>query len=41
MNFDKDYKSFFSQKNLELIEKKEKYLFEKFKYEKISNKNKK
>jgi len=42
MNLDKkNYKSFFSQKNLELIEKKEKYLFEKFKYKKISNKNKK
>ena len=37
MNLDKDYKSFFLQKNLKLIEKKENYLFEKFKYKKISN----
>ena len=40
MKLDKDYKNFFFQKNLELIEKKENYLFEKFKYKKISNKNK-
>ena len=41
MNLDKNYKNFFSQKNLELIEKKENYLFQKFKYKKISNINKK
>ncbi len=41
MNLNKNYKSFFSQKNLKLIEKKEKYLFDKFNYKKISNKNKK
>jgi hypothetical protein len=38
INLDKDYKSFFLQKNLILIEKKENYLFKKFKYKKISNK---
>ena len=41
MNLDKNYKNFISQKNLELIEKKENYLFQKFKYKKISNINKK
>lgn len=40
MNFDKNYKSFFSQKNLRLIEKKENYLFQKFKYKKVSKENK-
>lgn len=40
MNFDKNYKSFFSQKNLRLIEKKENYLFKKFKYKKVSKENK-
>ena len=41
MNLDKNYKSFFLQKNLELIEEKESYLFKKFKYKKLSDKNKK
>ena len=37
---DNDYINFFSSKNLKLIEKKENYLFKKFKYKKISKKNK-
>ncbi len=35
-NLNKDFKNFFTKKNLELIEKKDKYLFKKFKYKKIS-----
>ena len=34
---DKDYLKFFSKKNMVLIEKKENYLFKKFKYKKLSN----
>ena len=36
MDKDKDYLNFFSKKNLLLIEKKENYLFKKFKYKKLS-----
>lgn len=36
-NYNKNFKKFFTKKNLELIEKKDEYLFEKFKYKKISN----
>ncbi len=35
-----NYINFFTSKNLKLIEKKENYLFKKFKYKKISKKNK-
>ena len=35
-NFKKDFKNFFTKKNLLLIEKKDQYLFKKFKYKKIS-----
>ena len=35
-NFKKDFKKFFTKKNLLLIEKKDQYLFKKFKYKKIS-----
>jgi len=38
---DINYKKFFLQKNLKLIEKKENYIFKKFNYKKISRKNKK
>ena len=33
---DKDYLKFFSKKNMILLEKKENYLFKKFKYKKLS-----
>ena len=36
--FDNNYFTFFTKKNLKLIEKKDAYLFKKFKYKKISNK---
>ena len=36
---DKDYLKFFSKKNMILLEKKENYLFKKFKYKKLSKKN--
>ena len=35
---DKDYLKFFSKKNMILLEKKENYLFKKFKYKKLSRK---
>ena len=35
-NFKKNFKKFFTKKNLLLIEKKDQYLFKKFKYKKIS-----
>ena len=35
---DKDYIKFFSKKNMVLLEKKENYLFKKFKYKKLSKK---
>ena len=35
---DKDYLKFFSKKNMVLLEKKENYLFKKFKYKKLSKK---
>ena len=35
-NFNKSFKKFFTKKNLELIERKDEYLFKKFKYKKIS-----
>jgi hypothetical protein len=35
-NFNKSFKKFFTKENLELIEKKDAYLFKKFKYKKIS-----
>ena len=35
---DKDYLKFFNKKNMVLIEKKESYLFKKFKYKKLSKK---
>jgi len=38
-NFNKRFKNFFTKKNLELIEKKEEYIFKKFKYKKISKLN--
>ena len=34
-NFKKDFKKFFTKKNLNLIERKDKYLFKKFKYKRI------
>ena len=36
---DKDYLKFFSKKNMVLLEKRENYLFKKFKYKKLSKKN--
>ena len=38
MDKDKDYLKFFSKKNMVLLEKKENYLFKKFKYKKLSKK---
>ena len=35
---DKNYLNFFTKKTLKIIEKKDNYLFRKFKYKKISNK---
>ena len=35
---DKDYLKFFSKKNMVLLEKRENYLFKKFKYKKLSKK---
>ena len=36
--FNKNYLDFFTKRNLKIIEKKDDYLFRKFKYKKISNK---
>ena len=38
MDKDKDYLKFFSKKNMVLLEKRENYLFKKFKYKKLSKK---